>query len=377
MNRLKPAFHETATTYKQGARTLDGKYYNSPEIFQKEKEKIFAKSWNVVGRRDQVKNPGDYFLCTIADESIIVTRDAKNTLHAFFNVCRHRGTRLCEAAAGQGNRVLQCPYHAWTYGLDGKLIAAPHMHGAENFDKGQFPLHEAHVAEWEGFIFINIAKKPTPFEKIWKTMFGRLSQFNLSNLVVGHRATYDIHANWKLVFQNYNECLHCPSIHPELSRVLPFDSAENDLIDGPFVGGPLKIKPGNQSATMTGRACGVLVSDKIVGEERTRAYYYTFMPNMFLSLHPDYCNYYIIEPISVDQTRVTSEWMFHPRTLAEKKHNIQDAIDFWDTTNRQDWDIIERSASGIRSSRYVPGPYSPRESIPAAWDREYLRQLKK
>ena len=126
---------------------------------------------------------------------------------------------------------------------------------------------------------------------------------------------------------------------------------------------------------MSGRACGRLVSGDIPESDRQRAFYYSLMPNLLLSLHPDYVNYYLVHPIAPDRTRVESEWLFHPGTLADRESNIHDAIEFWDLTNRQDWDIVEQCQRGVTSRRYVPGPYSPRESIPAAWDQEYLKWM--
>jgi Rieske 2Fe-2S family protein len=249
------------------------------------------------------------------------------------------------------------------------------MKEIEGFDKTDYPLHGAALAEWEGFVFVNIAEKPVTFESVWAALRGRFARYGLAELAVGHRVVYDVKANWKLVFQNYSECLHCPSIHPKLASVLPYKSGANDLIEGPFLGGYMEIKDPNQSATMSGQACGRIVSGALPEDDRHRGYYYSLMPNMLLSLHPDYVNYYLLHPMGVERTLVESEWLFHPETLADPKNNIQDAIDFWDLTNRQDWDIVERSHLGIRSRRYVPGPYSPRESIPAAWDREYLRWM--
>jgi Rieske 2Fe-2S family protein len=137
----------------------------------------------------------------------------------------------------------------------------------------------------------------------------------------------------------------------------------------------MEIKAPNESATLTGRACGRLVSDHLAGDDTKRAFYYTFLPNMFLSIHPDYVNYYMLTPVSVDRTIVESEWMFSPKNEGNPSFNPKDAIDFWDVTNRQDWDICEQSQLGIESRRYEPGPYSPRESIPAAWDHAYLELM--
>lgn len=368
-------FHRTTTTYQTGARTMPGEYYTSPAIFAEEQDRIFARSWHCVGRASALTNTGDYVLRTVAGESIIVLRDRSGTLRAHFNVCRHRGTRLCEAASGRFSETIQCPYHAWTYTLDGRLIGAPHMNAVEGFAKSDYPLHAAALAEWEGFVFVNVADDAASFEQTFASMIGRLSRFALPSLAVGHRATYEVEANWKLVFQNYSECLHCPTIHPELSAVLPYQSGANDLTEGPFLGGYMEITEPNESATMSGRACGRLLHDSLPIDERRRAYYYSLMPNMLLSIHPDYANYYVVTPLAADRTLVESEWMFNPDGASDATFNPDDAIRFWDVTNRQDWHIVEQSQLGITSRRYAPGPYSPRESIPAAWDREYLRQM--
>ncbi len=370
-------YHPTIATFKPGSRTLPRERFIAPEIFAEERDRIFGRMWNCAGRASAVANPGDYVVREIGGESIIVLRNRSGELRAYFNVCRHRGTRLCEAASGQLSETIQCPYHAWTYTVDdGQLIGAPHMNEVEDFDKKSFGLHRAHLAEWEGFIFVNVADHPEPFEKAFAPMIGRLDRYGLAGLHVGHRVRYEVKANWKLVFQNYSECLHCPMIHPELAVVLPYQSGANDLTEGPFLGGYMEIKAPHESATMTGRSCGRLVSEAMLeGENRLRAFYYTLMPNMLLSLHPDYVNFYVIHPIAPDRTVVESEWMFHPATLTDQQSNIQDAIEFWDVTNRQDWHIVEESQIGVSSRRYTPGPYSPRESMPAAWDREYLRLM--
>jgi glycine betaine catabolism A len=369
------AFQPTVASFRQGARTLPGEYYTSEAVLAEEHERIFARQWLCVGRADRLTRPGDYRLCELAGESLILLRDRSGVLRAFFNVCRHRGTRLCTETEGHLSETIQCPYHAWTYASDGRLVGAPHMQDVEGFDKRDYPLHAAALAEWEGFVFLNLAADPVPFEAAWAPMLGRVARYGLPGLVPGHRTSYAVRANWKLVFQNYSECLHCPIIHPELAAVLPYHSGANDLVEGPFLGGYMELTPPNRSATLTGKACGAVVHHDLPAEDRGRAFYYSLMPNLLLSLHPDYVNYYLITPEGVDRTRVDSEWLFHPDTLADPGANPADAIEFWDVTNRQDWDIVARSQLGIASRRYAPGPYSARESIPAAWDREYLRQM--
>jgi len=368
-------FHPTTTTHRPGSTTLAREYFTAPEVLARENEHIFARQWNCVGRTSRLAAPGDYLVRDAAGESLIVLRDRHGEVRAFFNTCRHRGTRLCMEREGRFSETIQCPYHAWTYTTDGALIGAPHMQSVEGFDKADYPLHAAAVAEWEGFLFVNIAEHPVPFQQAWAPMLGRLSRFGLDRLALGHRVGYEVAANWKLVFENYSECLHCPLIHPELNQVLPYQSGANDLVEGPFLGGYMEITPPNQSATMSGKACGLPIAPDLPSGERGRAYYYTLMPNLLLSIHPDYVNYYLVTPLAVDRTLVESEWMFHPESAGRAEFNPQDAIEFWDVTNRQDWDIVARSQLGVSSRRYTPGPYSARESIPAAWDRHYLAAL--
>jgi glycine betaine catabolism A len=370
-----PLFQRTVESFVQGARTLPRDFYTSPEILAEERETILARQWNLVGRAANLGSAGDYIVRDVAGESLIILRDKDGSLRAFFNVCRHRGTRLCTEAHGRFSGSIQCPYHAWTYATDGRLIGAPHMQDAEGFDKRDYPLHGAHVVEHEGFVFVNLDDDPEPFASALAPIAARMSRYRLGGLTVGHSVEYHVHANWKLVFQNYSECLHCPVIHPELAAVLPYQSGANDLTDGPFLGGYMELQPPCESATMSGKACAPLIDPGMSDEDRQRAFYYSVMPNMLLSIQPDYVNYYIITPVAVDRTVVESEWLFSPSSAGSPDFNPQDAIDFWDVTNRQDWEIVERSQLGIQSRKYRPGPYSPRESVPAAWDREYLRMM--
>jgi Rieske 2Fe-2S family protein len=364
-------FHPTAESYRAGARPLPRESYVSDDVYAEEQELIFAALWNCVGRASRFVRPGDYVVRTIARESIVVVRGHDGALRAFFNVCRHRGTQLCADTAGRFGQVIQCPYHAWTYATDGALVGAPHMQDVAGFDKRDYSLHAAAVAEDAGFVFVNLAPSPPPFMAWFAPMADRLRRFGLAALDAAHHAEYDVGANWKLVFENYSECLHCPVIHPELTARLPYESGANDLVDGPFLGGYMRIADPHESATMSGRSCAPAVSDALDADERRRAYYYAVMPNLLVSIHPDYVNYYLLTPLAPNRTRIDSEWLFRGAAF-----NPSDAIDFWDLVNRQDWEIIERSQRGLASRRYVPGPYSPRESISAAWDREYRRLMK-
>jgi Rieske 2Fe-2S family protein len=367
-------FLKTAETYVAGARTLPGSYYTSAEVFEEEREQIGRHAWHCVGRAADAPTPGRFFLAHVAGECLVVVRGRDHALRAFYNTCRHRGTRLLDQEAGDVGQSIQCPYHAWTYATTGELVGAPHMHGVAGFDRADWPLHQAHLREWEGFLFVSLADEPDDFDAHFAPLLGRLSRFNLPALVAEQRIAYDVGANWKLVFQNFSECQHCPVIHPELNVRTPYQSGANDLVEGPFLGGFMEIAPGSDSLTMSGRACALPVGD-LPPEDLRRSYYYTLMPNLMLSIHPDYVVYYTLWPDAPDRTRVECEWLFHPNARERGDFNPADAIEFWDTVNRQDWHICELSQLGVSSRAYTPGPYSPRESIPAAWDREYLRVM--
>ena len=371
--KLTSAFHKTAATFQAGAQTLPQRYFVSPGIFAEELPKIFATNWVLVGHQSQLAKPGDYFLAEVAGESLIVAKDQRSTIRAFYNVCRHRGARLCEEENGHA-AAIQCPYHAWTYALDGRLIGAPHMDETPGFNKAEYPLKPVRLGLWEGFIFLNLADVSASLEKWFEPLGEKFSPWNMAALRSAKRIEYDVRANWKLMFQNYSECYHCLGVHPELSRISPYDSAENDLTEGPFLGGFMRINK-DKSLTMSGNACALPVGN--FGDEDFRVvFYYSIFPNMLLSLHPDYVMVHQLEPQSPERTLIFCDWFFNPEAFKSSEFDPEDAVKFWDMVNKQDWHVCELSQQGISSRAYEPGPYSARESIPAAWDREYLRHLR-
>ncbi len=408
------AFRKTAETFAAGAKTLEQKYFVSPAIFAEEQQKIFSRQWVLVGHQSRIAQGGDYFTAEIAGESLIIVRDKRDAIRGFYNVCRHRGSRLIENRNGRYQGI-QCPYHAWTYALDGRLLGAPHMDDVPGFEKVDYSLHPVSLALWEGFIFVNLAdsgsrlrseatarQAPGDFislERWFAPLAGKFSRWNLPALRSAKQIEYDVRANWKLIFENYSECYHCLGVHPELSKISPHDSAENDLTDGPFLGGFMRIAKG-RSLTMSGNACALGIADSSRAHDRApdrnrnpsqeiendhdheheqdgknRVFYYSIFPNMLLSLHPDYVMLHQLLPQSPKRTLILCDWFFHPEAFNREDFNPDDAIEFWDMVNKQDWHVCELSQQGISSRAYKPGPYSARESIPAAWDREYLRHI--
>lgn len=367
-------FYKPEQTFLSGSKTLAREYYLSPGIFAAEQERIFTRQWFCAGHVSRIPGSGDYFLLDAFGESIIILRDHDEEIRAFYNVCRHRGTSMCEESEGRFSKSIQCPYHAWTYSLDGKLIGAPLMKGVEDFNREEFPLHAVHLQVWEGFVFLNLAVAPEPFEQAFAPILDKFSKWNLPILRSERRIVYDVKANWKFIFQNYNECYHCPPVHPQLARISPSTSGENDLVEGSFIGGFMTIE-GADSLTYSGRVCAMPVAD-LASEDLHRIYYYSIAPNMLLSLHPDYVMFHTIWPQSPDRCLINCEWLFHPEASSRADFNPADGIDFWDETNRQDWHMCELSQKGVSSRAYKPGPYSPREALPAAFDRHYLEQMR-
>lgn len=258
--------------------------------------------------------------------------------------------------------------------MDGRLIGAPNMHEVKSFNKTDYPLHSVPLAAWEGGIFINLASEPQPFIQAFAPLINKFTQWCLPELAVAHRVVYDVDANWKLILQNYSECYHCPNLHPILNQLTPYRNSSNDLEEGPFLGGPMRMSWNGGSMTMSGRRCTIPLGD-VSGEDLNLVYYYTIFPNMLLSLHPDYVLVHQLQRQSPNRTRVICEWLFHPDAIAQPDFDPSGAIEFWNMTNTQDWHVCQLSQQGVASRAYTPGPYAELESMLAAFDREYLKAL--
>ena len=357
------------------AYTLPRQYFTSVEIFWEEMEYIFYENWLCVGRAEQIARPGEYFLHEIGDESIIVLRDAAGTARAFYNVCRHRGTQLCEAPRGRFAKSIQCPYHAWTYALDGRLIGVPSLENMAYLDKDNYPLHTVDLESWEGFLFINLSRQPEPFDRAFAAILERFRPWHMDTLQVVERIEYEVQANWKLIAENYNECYHCPVIHPRLNQLSHYRSGDNVLTEGRILGGYMGLTNGESSMSHSGRLCAPPLGD-VAGADLERVYYFSLFPNMLLSLHPDYVMVHTLRPERVDRTTVVCQWLFDPAAVADPEIDPGDAVEFWDTTNREDWHACELSQRGLRSRAYKPGPYYQwQEQLLAEFDRQVLLAL--
>jgi len=376
---MKTEFKKRGKDYKlkEGMRSLPGKYYHSQEIYEEELEKIFYKKWVLAGRAEEIPKAGDYKLFEIGDESVIIARNKEGGISANFNVCRHRGTRMCVEPKGHfESKNIQCPYHAWTYALDGKLIASPMMQSLESFDKESHNLHPAGIHEWGGFMFVNLAEDPLPFEEQMGALVNKFEDWKLPELRIAHVIKYELACNWKLILQNYQECYHCPGVHPLLSKLTPFQSAQHDCNEGAVIGGFMQLEEGVKSMTMDGEPAGPPVCD-VGGADMKRVYYYSVFPNMLLTPHPDFVLFHHIMPRGNGSITNTCHWLYHPDVIADKSsvERIQSAVEFWDLTNKEDWAVCEQMQQGTKSRRFTRGTYSGQEDMLYALDQEVLKSL--
>ncbi len=375
----KEKFRKRGVDYPifDGTRTLPGKYYHSEEIYEEEVEKIFYKFWVYACRAEEISSVGDYKLIKVANESLILVRDKSHEVKALFNVCRHRGTQLCDKPKGIfKSKSIQCPYHAWTYALDGKLLNAPLMKEGHGFQKDECALHQASVHIWEGFVFINLDKNPAPFEVQMEALMGKFTDWKIDELRIAHHIRYELNCNWKLILQNYQECYHCPGVHPLLTELTPVQSAQHDYSKGAVIGGFMDLSKDGGSMTMTGEAAAPSICN-VSGDDLKRIYYYSVFPNMLLTPHPDFVLFHHITPLGPEKIINDCYWLFRPEIINDLKAQagIKSAVEFWDLTNKQDWKVCEQMQTGTKSTRFTRGYYSGREDILSQLDHEMIKEL--
>jgi len=352
------------------ASTLPGPLFSDPAVFEEEMRRLFRTSWQCIGREDEVAAPGSFRTVEVAGSGVLVLRNSRGELKAYHNVCRHRGTRLVEESEGRGLKKLLCPYHAWTYDLDGRLLGAPHMQEAQEFDRSDFGLHPVALSTWRGFVFENLSPRPEPLEKTLGGLVERCAHYPLENLRRTHRVVYDIAANWKLIVQNANECYHCPGVHPQLVKITPYRSGEEDLRVGPVFGGWMDFVDGVRSATLSGTTARAPFPG-LSAEDLRRVYYYVLYPSNFLSLFPEYVTFDWFIPLGPETTRLVFEIYVH----RDEKDPAADAMEFWEMTNRQDWHICEMAHLGSKTAGYFQGRYSSEEEVVHLVDRYYLKRM--
>ena len=375
VGECRPKAADLAATRQpfEAARTLPAAFYISDEVFRLEQAELFGRMWLCIGREADIPKPGDFFTHEVGDERILVLRGGDGTVRGFFNVCRHRGTRLVDEPRGEGLERLRCPYHAWTYALDGRLTHAPRM--PADFAKAEFSLVQARLGFFWGFIFVNLDEAAEPLERYLADL-PDLTRYRMGELRCGKRVEYEVEANWKFMCENYSECYHCPGVHPQLFRISDYLEPGARVLEGGacFNGGAMALRDGFATMSMSGRSQLPQIPG-LSADDHRKVLYYLVYPNLLLSPHPDYVLTHTIWPLAPTRSRVVCEWLFTREAVTMEGFDPVDMVEFWDVTNRQDWGLCERAEAGALSRGYRPGPYQPSEDCVYTFDRWYADKL--
>ena len=339
------------------SRSLPRRAYVADDVFSREMESLLLHSWQYAGHESQLPGPGAFLAHEFADESLLLTRDDDGELHALFNVCRHRGSRVCDAVSGATRRFV-CPYHQWVYELDGRLAGAPLM--PPEFRRDEHGLRHARIECWEGLLFVNVWGKDAPsVASLLADRAPAVRQFELPSSKIARTVLYDIAANWKLVLENFLECYHCSVSHREFCRVIDLKGLVRSH------GHEARLREGMRSLTIDGE----FVSSKLLGAygrgEPPLDYTQTDWGGFRLSplasgaCFPDYAIVFAFQPVAPLRTRVRCDWLVAAHAEAGRDYNPDELIALWDVTNQQDWILCERNQRGVLSRAYEPGPHSP------------------
>jgi Rieske 2Fe-2S family protein len=355
----------------RAARLLPKRTYHDTAIFDWERREILRGDWILVAREEDAPEPGTYLLVEVDGENLVVVRDRDGRLHAFHNVCRHRGTAVVEEACGRIVRF-QCPYHAWIYDLEGRLVRAKHTEDLDEFSLEAYSLASVRLETWQGFVFVNLSPDGPSLRDQLGDLVEHLERFEFGRLRSAKRTEYDVAANWKFIAENYSECYHCPGVHPQLNKLTPYDLGGDFEPHGAWQGGWMELV--GEAETMAldgghGSRAGRPPMRGIGPLDERRIFYYVLWPMTFISIHPDYLLLHRLVPEGPDRTRVVCDWLFDVDTVAMPGFDPSDAIAFWDLTNRQDWHVCELQQRGTTSSSWVSGRFSNQEASVHAFDR--------
>jgi Rieske 2Fe-2S family protein len=360
---IDPALLERSTAPFPDARTLPAEAYLSPEVFAWENAHFFEGAWMCVGRSTDLLESGDQRAVRIGSEAILLVRGKDGTLRGFFDTCRHRGHELLPHGEEPIRRgFIRCPYHSWTYGLDGMFRTAPGFADQPAFDPAdpEHGLVAVRVEEWGGWEFANCSGDAPGLGEQVGNLHRELEPYEPERLVVEAAMDYEVAADWKVISENYHECYHCENIHPELCRVTPVDSGVQFVPTGLVVGGSMDLMDGAKTMSLTGESLGVPFR-RLDERRRREVYYFQLLPNLFISPHPDYVLTHILEPVGPGRTRVRCEWLFPPEARERDAFDPSYAVEFWDITNRQDWRACEGVQRGASGRGYRQAPLSGAE----------------
>lgn len=342
--------------------TLGGHYYTSAEVFAAEQERIFEATWFCAARSSDLATPGRFKKVQVGRESVLLVRGRDGLLRAFLNVCRHRGAQLCTEPEGEITRTLRCPYHWWTYALDGKLVAAPNIAALTDdagtpIDRYRFGLIPVALTEWLGYAWVCLADTPPPFEGVVAEATRTLgdpdavNRYGIGGLDVGHRVVYDVNANWKLIVENFMECYHCSSIHPELVGVIP-EFARGVAAQANIGAG---ARFGDEVAGFTiGGGAGFDRLPGITDEQDRRYYAITVKPTVFINLVPDHVIFHRMYPLAPDRTVVECDWLYAGDVVGSAP-DLARSAELFHRVNLQDFEACERTQPAMSSRAYRGG----------------------
>jgi len=357
--------------------TLPGTAYHSDETYAVDRERVFFRNWVYVGRAERLATPGTWLRFEIAGESILLVRGKDDLVRGFYNVCRHRGSRLCDAEQGVVRTHLRCPYHAWGYALDGSLVTTP-MVEPDEIDRDSTSLWPVHTALWEGFVFVNLSRgEPEPLQDFLASQQDEvlgLARVGLADLRIAHVSTIDVEANWKIVLENYNECLHCPTVHPELMAVVPAYRKGSIFEPGRDDGG-VTLADGRTALAADPRLRLPLLPG-LKGQEGPAAYFGAAVyPSMFLDVDGSTALATAVFPTGPRSCRLVTEYLFSPEAFEDPGFDPQPVIDFNELVTRQDNEACERVQRGVTSRAFEHGVFPAKDAWVYAFDQRYLRDL--
>lgn len=359
--------------------SLPQPFYTDASFYELDLKGIFERRWVFAGLECEVREPGEYFVVSIARSSVVVLRDNDGNVAAFFNTCRHRGSTICPPGRGKV-RSLACPYHQWTYNLAGQLTYAGGMHG--DFDPSTIALKPVPVEVFGGMIFVCLTDDTPDFASFSSTLAPYLAPHDLRSAKLAWSEDLVIHANWKLVVENSRECYHCPARHPELVRTfflrfdVDADSAyaehaqicrQAGLLAGTAMGddfqlGRMPLTSSATSMTMDGKpVCAKLLGNVPRGDIGSMRWFH--FPSMFAHVLGDYAFFFRLLPLSVDRTLVTSKWLVNAEAEEGRDYDTKSLAELWSLTNDQDRDLCERNHEGVSSIGFQPGPYSQNREV--------------
>ncbi len=386
--------------YRSGY-AMPGDLYRDPDLYESEIRRIFLKAWLYVGHHSQIPDRGDYFLFEMAGESVILVRDGEGRVNALLNVCRHRGSRICDTPMGHESRFT-CRYHGWTYGLDGSLRAAART--PEGFDRSQYGLRRIHAKVFAGMIFVNFDADAPSFDAFEKDMAEPLRPYRLERAKVAHRKNYPIASNWKLCVENYCECYHCQSAHPEYSvghgRAIPRAECDTMLAQvmerAPAVGltqhavhrswldsdafglergfERYPLLRGHQTGSRDGTPVAPLLGD--IKAYDGGATDLQLGPMTFGLAYCDHVVLYRFTPRDLRNTDCEVTWLVNESAVEGKDYDRAELTWLWDVTTIADKQIIERNQLGVDSRYYVPGPLSPMEAFTQQFLHWYVATMR-